>query len=59
MDCTSDTLLNRRACRTFNVMDDCAHDVLAIEIDSLACERVARVLQRLCEWHTIQGNGRN
>ena len=48
----SDTLVNRRAYRTFNVIDDCARDVLAIEIDfSLTGERVVRVLQQLCEWH--------
>lgn len=34
MDFMSDTLVNRRAYRTFNVIDDCARDVLAIEIDS-------------------------
>ena len=52
MDFMSDTLVNRRAYRTFNVIDDCARDVLAIEIDfSLTGERVVRVLQQLCEWH--------
>ncbi len=52
MDFMSDTLLNRRAYRTFNVIDDCARDVLAIEIDfSLTGERVVRVLEQLCEWH--------
>ena len=52
MDFMSDTLTNRRAYRTFNVIDDCARDVLAIEIDfSLTGERVVRVLQQLCEWH--------
>lgn len=52
MDFMSDTLVNRRAYRTFNVIDDCARDVLAIEIDfSLTGERVVRVLQTLCEWH--------
>jgi putative transposase len=52
MDFMSDALINRRAYRTFNVIDDCARDVLAIEIDfSLTGERVVRVLQQLCEWH--------
>ena len=52
MDFMSDTFLNRRADRTFNVIDDCARDVLAIEIDfSLTGERVVRVLEQLCEWH--------
>jgi len=52
MDFMSDTLVNRRAYRTFNVIDDCARDVLAIEIDfSLTGERVIRVLQQLREWH--------
>jgi len=52
MDFMSDTLVSRRTYRTFNVIDDCARDVLAIEIDfSLTGERVARVLQQLCEWH--------
>jgi putative transposase len=52
MDFMSDTLVNRRAYRTFNVIDDCSRDVLAIGIDfSLTGERVVRVLQHLCEWH--------
>jgi putative transposase len=52
MDFMSDTLVNRRAYRTFNVIDDCARDVLAIEIDfSLTGQRVIRVLEQLCEWH--------
>jgi putative transposase len=38
--------------RTLNVIDDCARDVLAIEIDfSLTGLRVVRVLDQLCEWH--------
>ena len=52
MDFMSDTLVNRRAYRTFNVIDDCARDVLTIEVDfSLTGERVVRTLQQLCEWH--------
>jgi putative transposase len=52
MDFMSDALINRRAYRTINDIDDCARDVLAIEIDfSLTGERVVRVLQQLCEWH--------
>jgi hypothetical protein len=66
-DFMSDTLFNRRAYRTLNVIDDCARDVLAIEIDfSVTGERVVRVvrvLQQLCEWHGKpdamgSGNGR-
>jgi putative transposase len=52
LDFMSDTLVNRRAYRTFNVIDDCARDVLGIEIDfSLTGQRVVRVLAQLCEWH--------
>lgn len=52
MDFMSDTLINRRAYRSFNVIDDCARDVLAIEIDfSLTGDRVVRVLEQLCECH--------
>jgi putative transposase len=48
MDFMIDTLVNRRTYRTFNVIDDCARDVLAIEIDfSLTGERIVRVLQQL------------
>lgn len=52
LDFMSDTLINCRAYRTLNVIDDCARDALAIEIDfSLTGLRVVRVLDRLCEWH--------
>jgi len=52
MDFMSGTLVNRRAYRTFNVIDDCARDALAIEIDfSLTGERVVRVLQKQREGH--------
>lgn len=54
LDFMSDTLSNRRAYRTLNVIDDCARDALAIEIDfSLTGLRVVRVLEQLCEWHGV------
>jgi putative transposase len=54
LDFMGDTLSNRRAYRTLNVIDDCARDALAIEIDfSLTGLRVVRVLERLCEWHGV------
>lgn len=52
MDFMHDTLANGRAFRTFNVIDDFAREVLAIEIDfSISGARVVRVLEQLCEWH--------
>ena len=52
MDFMHDTLANGRAFRTFNVIDDFAREVLAIEIDfSISGSRVVRVLEQLCEWH--------
>ena len=54
LDFMSDTLANRRSYRTLNVIDDCARDALAIEIDfSLTGRRVVRVLDQLCEWHGV------
>ena len=44
----SDSLYNGRRFRTFNVIDDCAHEGLDIEIDtSITSERVVRVLERI------------
>jgi len=52
MDFMHDTLSNGRAFRTFNVIDDFAREVLAIDIDfSISGARVVRVLEQLCEWH--------
>jgi len=63
MDLMGDSLADGRAYRTFNVIGDYARDALAIEIDvSLAAQRVLRVLERLCEWHSapesIRGDNR-
>ena len=45
MDFMCDTLVDGRKFRTFNVIDDCTREALAIEIDtSIAAKRVARVL---------------
>lgn len=52
MDFMHDTLANGRSFRTFNVIDDFARDVLAIEIDfSISGGRVVRALEQLCQWH--------
>lgn len=52
IDFMHDTLANGQTFRTLNVIDDFARDVLAIEIDfSITGQRVARVLQQLCELH--------
>ena len=46
----SDSLVGNRKFRTFNVMDDCTREVLAIEIDtSLTSKRVIRTLNRVIE----------
>jgi putative transposase len=48
MDFMCDTMVDGRKFRTFNVIDDCTREALAIEIDtSIASKRVIRVLQRL------------
>ena len=50
MDFMSDSLVGNRKFRTFNVMDDCTREVLAIEIDtSLTSKRVIRTLNRVIE----------
>lgn len=44
----SDSLTGNRKFRTFNVMDDCSREVLAIEVDtSLSAKRVIRTLERV------------
>ena len=48
MDFMSDSLVGGRKFRTFNVMDDCTREVLAIEIDtSLSSLRIIRTLERV------------
>lgn len=50
MDFMSDSMVGNRKFRTFNVMDDCSREVLAIEIDtSLSSKRVIRTLERVIE----------
>jgi putative transposase len=50
MDFMSDSMVGGRKFRTFNVIDDCSREALAIEIDtSLSSKRVIRVLQRVIE----------
>lgn len=48
VDFMSDSLASGRKIRTFNVIDDCSREALAIEIDtSLPAERIVRILDRL------------
>lgn len=50
MDFMSDAMTGNRKFRTFNVIDDCSREVLAIEVDtSLSSKRVIRTLQRVME----------
>ncbi|GAB3430221.1 hypothetical protein GCM10027516_37980 [Niabella aquatica] len=50
MDFMSDSMTGNRKFRTFNVMDDCSREVLAIEVDtSLSSKRVIRTLDRVIE----------
>ncbi|HEU4607157.1 MAG TPA: IS3 family transposase [Chitinophagaceae bacterium] len=50
MDFMSDSLVCGRKFRTFNVIDDCSREVLAIEIDtSLPAPRIMRTLDRILE----------
>jgi putative transposase len=50
MDFMSDSMVGNRRFRTFNVMDDCSREALAIEIDtSLSAKRITRVLERVLE----------
>lgn len=51
VDFMSDSLSNGRRFRTFNVLDDCNREVLAIEVDlNLPAQRVVRVLERIASW---------
>ena len=44
----SDSLIGIRKFKTFNVMDDCSREALAIEIDtSLSSKRIIRILERI------------
>jgi len=46
----SDTMAGNRKFRTFNLIDDCSREVLAIEIDtSLSSKRIIRTLDRVIE----------
>ncbi|MFN5931396.1 MAG: DDE-type integrase/transposase/recombinase, partial [Sphingobacteriales bacterium] len=48
MDFMSDSMVNGRRFRTFNLIDDCTREVLAIEIDtSLSSKRIIRILERV------------
>lgn len=50
MDFMSDAMTGNRKFRTFNVIDDCSREVLAIEVDtSLSSKRVIRTLERIIE----------
>lgn len=50
MDFMSDSMTGNRRFRTFNVIDDCSREVLAIEIDtSLSSKRIIRSLDRIIE----------
>jgi len=50
MDFMSDSLIGSRKFRTFNVMDDCTREVMAIEVDfSLSSRRIIRTLDRVIE----------
>jgi len=51
MDFMSDSLIDGRALRTFNVLDDYNREGLGIEVDlSLPSERVIRSLNQIIEW---------
>ncbi|MFX1707384.1 IS3 family transposase [Chitinophaga sp. CC14] len=50
MDFMSDSMTGSRRFRTFNVIDDCSREALAIEVDtSLSSFRIVRVLDRIIE----------
>jgi len=50
MDFMSDSMVGNRKFRTFNVMDDCSREALAIEVDtSLSSKRIIRTLERVIE----------
>jgi putative transposase len=50
MDFMSDSLTGNRKFRTFNVIDDCSREVLAIEVDtSLTSKRIIRTLEKIID----------
>jgi putative transposase len=50
MDFMSDSMVGNRKFRTFNVIDDCTREALAIEVDtSISSKRVIRILERIIE----------
>lgn len=52
MDFMSDSRVGGRKFRTFNVMDDCSREALAIEVDtSLSSKRIIRTLNRTIDMH--------
>jgi putative transposase len=52
MDFMSDSMMGGRKFRTFNVMDDCTREALAIEVDtSLSSKRIIRTLNRTIDMH--------
>lgn len=51
IDFMSDALMGGQRFRTFNVLDDCSREALAIEVDTnLPAARVIRVLERIAAW---------
>jgi putative transposase len=51
MDFMSDSIMGVRKYRTFNVMDDCTWESLAIELDtSLSFKRIIRTLESVIAW---------
>jgi len=51
MDFMSDSLIDGRSLRTFNVLDDFNREGLAVDVDlSLPSARVIRSLKRIIEW---------
>lgn len=59
MDFMSDTLIDGRTLRTFNVLDDYNREGLGVEVDlSLPSARVIRSLERIIEWRGKPAAGR-
>ena len=51
MDFMSDSIMGVHKYRTFNVMDDCTWEALAIELDtSLSFKRITRTLESVIAW---------
>ena len=51
MDFMSDSMVGNRKFRTFNVIDDCSREVLAIEVDtSLSSKRIIRSLDKVIDF---------